>query len=188
MLFRSGKFQPNLSSVTTRFVKGGTYPVTVSAHDGKGGIAVKNFNLVVADPLTTWTKRANPFTTNAFYDVTYAAGKFVVVGDNGAIAVSPDGSGWSRATTPSTGHFYRGVAHNGTRFATVGVSASNATVKATAAYSADGLTWTAATVPTDVGTLLGIASGAGRFVAVGGEGRIYHSVRSEEHTSELQSH
>ena len=174
--FGDGKFQPNLNAVTTRFAKGGTYPVTVSAHDGKGGIAVKTYSLNVADPLVTWTKRTSPLTTNNLYDVTFAAGKFVVVGDNGAIVTSPDGTTWSRATTPSNAHFYRSVAHNGSRFATVGVGASGATIPATAAFSNDGATWVAVTLPTGVGTLNSVAYGAGRFVAVGGAGRIYTSV------------
>ena len=78
-------------------------------HEGARGSVARS----VADPLTTWTKRANPFTTNAFYDVTYAAGKFVVVGDNGAIAVSPDGSGWSRATTPTSNRLARACSNTG---------------------------------------------------------------------------
>ncbi len=173
--FGDGKFQPNLNTVTTRFEKGGTYPVTVSAHDGKGGIAVKNYTLNVVDPLVTWTKRANPLTTNTFYSVAFGGGKFAVVGDNGAIVTSADGTTWARATTPSNAHFYRGVAHDGVRFATVGVAAAGATVRATGAYSADGVTWTAATMPAGVGSMSGLAYGLGRFVAVGETGRIYTS-------------
>jgi hypothetical protein len=173
--FGDGKFQPNLNTVTTRFAKGGAYPVTVSAHDGKGGIAVKTYTLNVSDPLTAWTKRTNPFTTNNFYDVVYAAGKFVVVGDNGAVVTSADGTTWARATTPSNAHFYRGVAHNGSRFATVGVGTANPAVPAVAAYSNDGTTWTTATVASGSGSMVALAFGAGRFVAVGGAGRVYTS-------------
>jgi hypothetical protein len=174
--FGDGKFQPNLNTVTTRFEKGGTYPVTVSAHDGKGGVAIKNYTLNVIDPLVTWTKRTSPLTTNTLYSVVYAGGKFVAVGDNGAIVSSADGTTWARATTPSNAHFYRGVAHDGTRFVTVGVAAAGAAVRATGAHSGDGVTWTAATMPAGVAAMNGLAYGAGRFVAVGETGRIFTSI------------
>ncbi|MSU48169.1 MAG: PKD domain-containing protein [Opitutus sp.] len=172
--FGDGSLQPNLGSITRRFVKGGPYSLRVSAHDGKGGIAVKTIALNVADPLVSWTSRSSGV-TNVLYGAIFAGGKFVVVGDNGAALTSADGATWARSATPITSHFYRGIAHNGARYATVGVGAANAAIRATAAFSTDGLGWTAATVPAGAGNMLAAAHGAGRFVAVGETGRIYNS-------------
>ena len=174
--FGDGKFQPSLNTVTTRFAKGGAYPVTVSAHDGKGGIAVKNYTLNVVDPLINWTRGAAALTNQALYDITFGAGKFVAVGDQGNVFTSPNGTAWARATTPTTSHFYRGVAFSGARFVTVGVAAANAAVRATGAFSDDGNAWSAATMPAGVGTMVAVAFGSGRFVSVGESGRIYTSL------------
>ena len=172
--FGDGSLQPNLPSVTRRFPKGGAYSLRVSSHDGKGGIAVKNLALNVSDPLIAWTPRTSAV-TNTLSTALYAAGKFVVAGDNGAIVTSADGTTWTRSTTPSNAHFYRGLAHNGSRFVAVGQGANNALPRATGAYSTDGTAWTAATFPSGVGSLFATAYGVGRFVAVGETGRIYHS-------------
>ena len=173
--FGDGKLQPKVNTVTTRYLKGGGYPVSVSAHDGKGGIAAKSYTLNVTDPLVSWTRSSSALTNQRLYDVTYAAGKFVAVGDSGTIFTSTNGSTWTRATTPSTSHAYRGVVYGGNRFVAVGLGPANAVPRANAAFSNDGTTWTAATVPAGVGTMTGIAYGAGRFVAVGETGRIYNS-------------
>ena len=169
-----GKVQPKLATVTGRYFTGGSYPIFVSAHDGKGGLDFKSYTLDVVDPLMTWTKRTSPYTVNNFYDVIFASGKFVAVGDLGAVVTSTDGVNWDRAVTPSNTSHFRAVAYNGARFAAVGISATT-TVRATAAYSNDGTTWTAATLPTGVGQIGALAYGAGRFVAVGETGRIYSS-------------
>lgn len=172
--FGDGSFQPNLGSITRRFTKGGAYALRVSAHDGKGGIAIENLSLTVADPLTAWTSRTTGV-TNTLYGAIYAGGKFVVVGDNGASLTSTDGITWTRGTTPLTVQFPRSIAHNGARYATVGLASTASTVRAAAAFSTDGLTWTAGTVPANSGQIFTLAFGAGRFVAVGETGRIYNS-------------
>ena len=173
--FGDGSLQPNLAGITRRFPKGGAYALRVSAHDGKGGIAIKNLSLTVTDPLTAWTARTTGV-TNTLYGAIYAGGKFVVVGDNGASLTSTDGSTWTRGTTPLTAQFPRSIAHNGARYVTVGLASTASTVRAAAAFSTDGLTWTAGTVPANSGQILALAFGAGRFVAVGETGRIYNSI------------
>ncbi len=173
--FGDRSMQPNLATVSNRYLKGGTYPVNVSAHDGKGGITVKSYTLNVTDPLTTWTRRGASVSTIFLNDVTFAGGKFVAIGDSSANLTSPDGITWTRGTAPS-GFNLRGVAYSGSRYAAVGFLASNpATDKGVALRSDDGVTWTTATIPSGSGQLLGLAFGAGRFVAVGELGRIYSS-------------
>lgn len=173
--FGDGKLQPKVNTVTTRYLKGGAYPITVSAHDGKGGLAVKSYTLNVADPLVNWTRNATALTTARLYDVTYGAGKFVAVGDFGTIFTSPTGGTWTRATAAPNTHNYRGVAFGSNRFVAVGLGATTAVPRAAGAFSTDGVTWTAATVPAGAGQLSAVSYGAGRFVAVGETGRIYTS-------------
>ncbi len=173
--FGDGSLQPNLGSITRRFPKGGNYSLRVSAHDGRGGIDARTLNLQVSDPLTAWTQRTSGVTNN-LYAALYAGGKFVVTGDNGVVLHSADGLTWARGTGIPSNHFPRALAHSGSRFVTVGLAASGATVRATTAHSADGVTWAAGSVPANVGTLAAVAFGAGRFVAVGENGRIYNSV------------
>ncbi len=172
--FGDGTLQPNLSNITRRFTKGGTYQLRVSAHDGKGGISAKTLALTVVDPLVDWTQRTSG-ATQSLYAAIHAGGKFVVLGDNGVNLSSADGVTWTRGTGIPTSHFPRAVAHDGLRFVAVGLGAANAAVPATASWSDDGASWTVAALPAGVGALNAVAAGAGRFVAVGAGGRIYNS-------------
>ncbi len=172
--FGDGSLQPNLSSITRRFLKGGDYSLRVSAHDGKGGIAAKTIPFKVVDPLVSWTLRANGVTPNQLNDVIFAGGKFVAVGINQTILSSSDGVTWTRVTFP-TGNSLTGIAHNGARYVTCGYRFNNTTQKGLAAYSDDGTNWTLVNIDTGLAQFWGIAHGAGRFVAVGDGGIIYSS-------------
>ena len=173
--FGDSTVQPNLPSVSNRYLKGGVYPVAVSAHDGKGGIAVRTYNLTVSDPLTSWTRRGAAVSTSFLNDVTYAGTRFVAVGNSSVIVTSADGLNWVRATVP-TGLNLAAAAFGGARHAAVGTLASNpATNKGVVVRSDDGVTWTSSSLPAGSGGLLGLAFGAGRFVAVGELGLIYTS-------------
>ena len=173
--FSDGKPQPSQNSVTTRYTKGGTYTVSVSAHDGRGGIDAKKFTLNVVDPFVSWTQRSTgtPAEGKTLYGVVYGNGKFVAAGDGSTVVSSPDGLAWTRMAVPAGAVFF-GIAHSGSRFVAAGIGAT-ATPRGVATYSDDGITWTAATLPAGVGQINAIAYGAGRFVAVGETGRIYTS-------------
>lgn len=171
--FGDGKPQPAQNSVTTRYAKGGTYAVSVSAHDGRGGIDAKKFTLEVADPLTRWTQRATGQVADQLFNVFYAGGRFLA-GGIGAVLTSPDGMVWTRNETPGLSHDWLGIAHNGSRYVVVGTRIA-ATDRGGIAYSDNGATWTPATVPAGMGLASAATFGAGRFVAVGEAGRIYTS-------------
>lgn len=171
--FGDNTLQPNLNSITRRFAKGGAYSLRVSVHDGKGGIAVKTLGLNISDPLVEWTRRSASVTTQTLYGVVHATDKFVAVGDNSTILNSTDGLSWTRVTAPS-GQHYRGIAHNGARFAAAGIGGTTS-IRGAAAYSDDGVNWTSASLPAGVLQISAIAHGAGLFVAVGEQGRIYTS-------------
>lgn len=172
--FGDGKPQPSLSSVTTRFTKGGTYVIRISAHDGRGGLDARTYTVEVDDPLVRWTQRGENVTTATLNAALYAGGKFVAAGDKGTVLNSVDGITWSRSTTPSTTASYRALAYGGGRFVTVGFD-GDTTAMAAAAYSVDGVNWTGATFPAEPVPLTCAAYGAGRFVGGSVTGRLYTS-------------
>ncbi|MBI5689039.1 MAG: PKD domain-containing protein [Verrucomicrobia bacterium] len=172
--FGDGQINPNFDNLTRRFTKGGRYSLRVSAHDGRGGIAVKNLDFTVADPLVSWTRRAEGLTTSALYDVLYAAGKFVIVGSGSTVLTSPDGLTWAKATFPASIGL-TALVHNGSRFLAVGNRSTTSTDRGVAAVSLDGETWTTTTIATGSALLWAAAHGSGRFVAVGDAGAIHTS-------------
>jgi hypothetical protein len=97
-------------------------------------------------------------TPNQLRAVTYGAGKFVAVGDEGVIVTSSDGRTWNEPVSGSASNLL-GVTFGGSQFAAVGAGGTILT-------STDGTTWTSRTssVPAD---LQAVAFGNGVFVAVG---------------------
>ncbi|MFZ9746201.1 MAG: PKD domain-containing protein, partial [Opitutaceae bacterium] len=175
--FGDGTLQPTLDSLTRRFLTGGVYTLRVSAHDGRGGVARRTFEVNVEDTLDTWTRRAEanpPTAAQLLYDVTHARGQFVAVGINQTVLTSPDGETWTRRTFPG-GNSLTGVVHDGTRFVASGYRFNNATQKGLVGLSEDGVRWTTANVDAGTVQFWGIAHGAGRLVMVGDAGAIYTS-------------
>jgi PKD repeat protein len=175
--FGDGLSNPTTATVTHRWLKGGTYPISVTALDGKGGLATTTLNVSVGDPLLTWIRRANGLTTNSFYDVIYAGGQFVGGGAGGLAAISPDGVTWTLATRIGSNVVSQGVAYGSGRYVAVGkdYNFASSTWMGCAAYSSDGLTWQLCSLPAGAPELKKVAYGANRFVAVGTGGKIYSS-------------
>jgi hypothetical protein len=112
-----------------------------------------------ASTLDVWYLRASG-TTNSLYGITYGAGLFVAVGDNGVVVTSPDGVTWTARASGIT-YPLRGVAFGNSTYVAVGMSGNILT-------SPDGSSWTARNSSiTD--NLFGIVYGNGIFVAVGGK-------------------
>lgn len=172
--FGDRKVQPALNSVTTRYAKGGTYAVSVSAHDGRGGIDAKKFTFNVADPLVEWTQRASGQAPDQLYNVSFAAGKFWAPG-TGFVQSSADGIAWTRSDAVGPSYAWVGHAHNGARQVLAGLRVG-ATERGGIAYSDDGVAWTVVAVAAGIGQVYAVGQGAGRFVAVGELGRIYTSL------------
>jgi hypothetical protein len=108
-----------------------------------------------------WTKVGVPTTAN-LWGACYGGTQFVVVGEQGTILTSPDGTTWTQRTSGTTA-WLNGVAWNGTRYVAVGDGG-------TILSSPDAVTWT--TRATGGERLNGIAYGDGRFVAVGENGLV----------------
>jgi hypothetical protein len=172
--FGDRQLYPTLNNITRRFPKGGAYTLRVSAHDGRGGIDVRNLDLQVEDPLTTWTERTSGVTVTLL-GVFRAAGRFFALGNGGFVLSSPDGVDWTRHPAGAASYGWYAGAHDGRRLVAVGVRVGAGNDRGGAVYSDDGETWTLAAVPSGVGQMLSVAQGAGRFVAVGEQGRIYLS-------------
>lgn len=99
-------------------------------------------------------------------DVDYGGGRFVAVGEEGAIVRSDQGTTWVNVTSPTTTTL-NAVTYGGGRYVAVGQ-------QGTVLTSTDGATWTSQTPATTV-NLRGVAYGNGFYVAVGDSGRIQSS-------------
>ncbi|MBK8477894.1 MAG: immunoglobulin domain-containing protein [Opitutaceae bacterium] len=168
--FGDGQIDSTAAWVNHRWLVGGTYDVTVTAIDGKGGQAKQTLSVKVADPLLGWTRRATGLVADGLCDIVYGGGRFVTIGGSSA-AVSTDGQNWE-AGSLGQWSFAFGVAYGAGRYVVVGLGSSGGRV----AYSSDGYSWHAGTLPADAAELQKVAFGADRFVAVGAGGRIYTSL------------
>ena len=89
----------------------------------------------------TWTARTSA-STNQYYDVEYAAGLYVMVGNSGAIQTSPDGITWTSRTSGTTATL--NAIYYDTTLSLFVINTNTTSVLT----SPDGITWTSRTVPT----------------------------------------
>ena len=174
--FGDGTFNPADARITHRWTVGGTYNVSVTAIDGKGGIAKQALTVTLADPFLTSTQRAEGLTSTTFQDIVYAGGQFVAVGASGQVAVSSDGVTWGTRSSGMDSQSSNGIAYGAGRYVTVGYRLINGAYKGSVAYSADGISWQFGGLPSGAPTLQKVAFGAGHFVAVGDGDKIYSSL------------
>lgn len=138
-----GPIAGSSSVYSVRFLNGSFYATS----DGK---------IVTSTNGTSWNtaQTISGASGAVFYDITYSAGKYVIVGDlngnftNGVILASTDGTSWTTETPNSTPVLY-GIAANSNQFTAVGDSGAIRT-QAIAAASTDA-TLSALTI--DQGTL-----------------------------------
>jgi photosystem II stability/assembly factor-like uncharacterized protein len=119
-----------------------------------------------ADGSISWTSSNNTLTSANLNAVTFNTGKFLAVGNNGVILLSPDGTTWTQETSGTANNLYA-VSNNGTGFIAIGENG-------TLISSSDGATWASVPLVT-TNTLYGITYGEGRFVAVGAAGTLITS-------------
>jgi hypothetical protein len=118
------------------------------------------------DPLDRWSWRSPLPTGDHIRAVAYGNELFALVGDNGAIATSPDGINWTTATKPNNGTNpdLHAIAFGNNQFLAVGEFG-------TLLSSSNGKDWLQRIAYMPL-TLNGIAYGNGTFVAVGYAGQI----------------
>jgi len=117
-----------------------------------------------ADALDSWAVRAS--NTSAYGGVGYGSGRFIAVGDFGAVLTSPTGVTWTDQTS-GTSDYLSGAAYGNGVFVAAGDAGTVVT-------SSDGVTWTDRTSGTS-NYLSGVGYGNGVFVIVGGLGAVLTS-------------
>jgi len=88
-----GIIKENNPSITHSWNSGGSYEIALTVSDMKGGTVTLTKNITVNDPLSTWTSRTSG-TTLDLYGIAANDTHLVVVGDDGVILRSSDGSTW----------------------------------------------------------------------------------------------
>jgi hypothetical protein len=119
---------------------------------------------LTSTPLRTWYLDAKPVPSIAWRAVIFAGGRWVALGNGGALATSTNGTNWTERAIP--GGQWDAVAYGRGRF--VALSGSGSGVHELT--SLNGVNWSA--VPLYGGGWTRVAYGNGRFVAVSAAGRI----------------
>lgn len=168
--FGDGVPSTNSPTPSHTWTVGGTYQVTVTVSDMKGGTATLSQSVVVSDPLATWTSATFKASTSAT-----AIGFFRglhVVGSSSSIHTSANGVNWSESKF-SDSFTPRAFLTTGTRCISVG-GGSNPGIH----VSDDGRIWRK--VAASTADLQDAAAGGGAIVAVGNSGLILRSVDQGE--------
>ncbi|MGB0990890.1 MAG: PKD domain-containing protein [Akkermansiaceae bacterium] len=169
--FGDGAVIQNQNSVSHTWDLGGTYNVSVTVTDMKGGTVTKSMNVTVTDPLTNWNI-GNVGQSLDMYGATYLNGRFILTSYRYSY-FSLDGVNWSE--TNITSNFRNGaVAYGAGKYVLTGRDWDGSGWTTTAFYSSDGKHWKPGTVPTQ-DYPMAVAYGGGRFVAVGRNGTSMYS-------------
>jgi hypothetical protein len=115
----------------------------------------------------TWTARTpNIGSGNVPFDVIFAGGQFVLVGENGGLSTSTDGTTWTGRTTSWGGGQIFGVTYGNSLYVIAGTAGKMKT-------SSDGISWASVTSGfSSALAIQGVTYANGLFVAVGGGGNI----------------
>ncbi|MFC3801895.1 DUF4073 domain-containing protein [Cohnella sp. GCM10012308] len=116
---------------------------------------------------STWTEVSLP-SGATWYGMTYGNGAFILVGNNGYILRSTDGTNWTTVDP-----FVNQAIYNNGLYVAVGNNSPSGTIFGTILSSTDGRAWTNRL--TTVGNLTSVAYGNNRYAAVGTGGKIYTS-------------
>jgi hypothetical protein len=139
--------------------RAGAYSFELWLVDGRGASSNKltgSLTMTVNDAATTWEMISQQHT---LHKVTWAANKYLAVGENGKILSSPNGGNWTQHPSGTTNTLY-GVCWTGTQYVAVGQHHTILT-------SPDGTSWTPRTSFVQGVHLNGVASSGSGLVAVG---------------------
>lgn len=89
-----GSIKESSPSITHSWNSGGSYQVKLTVSDMKGGSVSLSKSVTVSDPLSTWNTRTSG-TTEELYGITANDTHLIVVGDDGVILRSSDGTKWN---------------------------------------------------------------------------------------------
>ncbi|GAA5484711.1 PKD domain-containing protein [Haloferula sargassicola] len=170
--FGDGATAANQAAVSHTWTVGGSYTVTCTVSDMKGGTAVLTRAVTVGDPLDTWS--ATPIgPARTINRAAYLDGRFVATGDDYAY-LSFDAAGWTSISLGSGNFSGEGIAAGAGDFVIAGEDWINSAWAAAAYHSPDGRSWQRANLPSSA-PLNDVAFGNGVFVAVGDTGTVLRS-------------
>ncbi|MCP5536312.1 MAG: PKD domain-containing protein [Akkermansiaceae bacterium] len=169
--FGDGAVVNNQNTATHAWALGGTYNVTVTVSDMKGGTVSQSMMVTVNDPLNSWTVGNVGFTAS-MSEAAYLNGRYILTGNRYAY-FSLDGTNWTR-TELALNFRAGGIAYGAGKYVITGYDYIGSEWKAAAFHSNDGKIWTRATVPS-LAQMNDLAYGNGMFVAVGDDGQNMYS-------------
>ncbi len=168
---------------THTWVAGGTYNLTVTVNDGKGGSVTSTKTVQISDPAQTFTKVSGGLSTAsgtvALNGIASSGSLVVAVGDKGKVVTSTDGKAWTdRTISPSENLYLQSIAWDGTRFIAVGedVNPAGTNFVGVIYTSTTGTLWTNPTKLSPHNSMLrSVASSGGTLFAGGDLGTLMRS-------------
>lgn len=187
----AGTRENTLPEFTRKWVSGGSYRLSVTVSDGRGGVVVRSGSVAVQDPLQKFSPVPSG-STQDLKSVAAGGGLLVAVGEGGEILASSDGNIWqSRSIAGEPNLHFEAVAWGGGRFIAVGRDADlNAGKWQGVVYgSADGASWSVVhkcpVVSGDMSsTLRAVAYGGGKWIACGYGGTVVGSSNGTQWSGE----
>lgn len=167
-----GTVNNNAASIIHTWTVGGTYTLSATVSDMKGGTITVTKTVTVTDPLDTWTSNSIG-TTDNLQDVVWGKGRFVSAEYWGGVYASWDGNAWTKSFDPPSFDNQPRLAFGGNVFVMAG-KIDNAAA-AQICWSADGRIWNQATFPNGVPQVYEVAYGNGVFLAVADGGTVLRS-------------
>ena len=175
--FGDGVIHTNTGSVEQTWTVGGSYTVSVTVSDMKGGVATDTLNVTVTDPVTTWSDRTSNV-SDSLVDIA-TDGNTAIAITNFAVIGSTDGVTWTQLDarqTSGTGLGYNtylySIIYDGNQWVAVGQD-HNGSWEGAIYTSPNGSDWTQRHLGGD--KLRSIASSGSILVAVGDNGAALRS-------------
>jgi len=180
--FGDGTIGENSATTSHQWQVGGTYTVTVTVSDMKGGTVTRTQSVTVSDPLATWSTRTSG-TTADLYDIATGGGVTIAVGYDqprfyGVRTISTDGTTWTSADIRQN-TIPRAIIHDGTQFIIAGDEYDFTAPqgwRGAIFTSPNGTTWTRRHFSGPA--FRAIAAGGGVYVAAGVGGTMWRSTDS----------
>lgn len=173
--FGDSTIATNTASQTRSWAVGGSYPISVTVSDMKGGTVTEMQTVTVSDPLDSWTQRTSGTAADLF-DIATDGSNLVAVGSgSGTYRTSTDGVTWGGGTI-GINIYLRGIVWDGAQFLAAGQDyefSAPAGWRGAIYTSPDGTSWTERHFAG--AELRDIATSGSVHVAVGDNGEIWRS-------------
>jgi hypothetical protein len=162
----------NSGTVSHSWIVGGTYSLSLTVSDMKGGTATAQRSVTVTDPLNTWTGRTAA-TTDDLLEIVAGKGRLVAANYWGQISLSWDGTTWSAAGSVPGFESQPQLAFGDHGFVLAGKKSGADAGQI--GFSADGLHWQVSTFPSGIPKFNDVASNGSTYLAVASSGAVLRS-------------